>query len=401
MRSSSEEAVADSVVIQSSNASFAAERVRTPMAPLGGNTIGLRVWGSDTTHDLSASASAPLLVGASRACAIRLVGRNVEPEHAQITFDGKQWSIRDLGAPQGVHQDGVPSPGFVLAPGVEIGIGGATLVAESEHTGRLRAFCKRLLGWGGGRMRAVDHALRAIRLARAHRTSLLLCGEGDLVPIAYALHRHIIGSEAPFIVCDRRRTDTLASVRSPPNVPRGIEAFTRAAGGTLCLRHARQPADIDEVRRRAYEPDSEVQLIVCARSKHRAVSLGGAPAIEIPLLQLREMELSRIVHEYAEDAITTLEVGPENFNDDDRNWVMAHCAQSLPEIEKATLRIVALSASQSRTQAAALLGMAPVSLARWIGRRPRRARNLRSAGLTGDRVARPSGDRAAQLGARR
>jgi FHA domain-containing protein len=357
----------------------------TALRDVGATVIGLRLWGLDTIHDLPPS-SAPLLVGTSSACAIRLDGQNTAAEHANLTFDGEQWWIRNLGTPDGVRQDGVPSSGFVLTPGVEIGVGGATLVAESEHTGRLRAFCQRLLGWGGRRMRSVDHALRAIRLANAHRTPLVLRGEGDLVPIAYALHRFTIGSSAPFIVCDRRRHDTLASVRSPPNVPRGIEAFTRAVGGTLCIRHARLPADIDKVMRRAYEPDSEVQLIVCDRSRRRAASLGGVPAIEIPLLQLREMELSRIVQEYAEDARTTLEVGPDHFNDDDRDWVIAHCAQSMPEIEKATLRIVALSASQSCTQAAARLGMAPVSLARWIDRRRRRATNLRSAELIGDQM---------------
>jgi hypothetical protein len=349
------------------------ESIRAPTTALGAIS-GLRLWGSDTSHDLRASATASLLVGSSRACAIRQVGRNIEPEHARITSDGEQWSIQDLGTPHGLRLDGVPSRSFMLAPGVEIGIGDATLIAENEHMRRLRAFCGRLLGWAAGRMRAVDYALRAIRLARAHRTSLLLCGEGDLVPIAYALHRLAIGDDAPFIVCDRRRADTLASVRSPPNVPRGMEAFTRAAGGTLCLRHARQPPDIDDVRRGAYEPDSNVQLIVCARSKNRFASLGGAALIEVPPLRLREMELSRIVREYADDAIATLEVGPEHFSDDNREWVVAHCAQSLPEIEKATLRVVALSASQSRSHAAALLGMAPVSLSRWLDRRPPLAR---------------------------
>jgi len=112
-------------------------------------------------------------------------------------------------------------------------------------------------------------------------------------------------------------------------------------------------------------------------------------------------ELSRIIQEYAEDAITALEVGPDRFNEDDHDWVMAHCAQSLPEIAKATLRLVALSASQSRNQAATLLGMAPVSLARWLDRRPRCASDPRSEGLTGGQDARASGARAVQPGRRR
>jgi hypothetical protein len=49
--------------------------------------------------------------------------------------------------------------------------------------------------------------------------------------------------------------------------------------------------------------------------------------------------------------------------------VRKNAASSLPEIEKATLRLVALRHSRNLSQAAARLGMAPVSLSRWIGRR--------------------------------
>jgi hypothetical protein len=116
-------------------------------------------------------------------------------------------------------------------PGVEVGIGETTLIAESPRSIALRDFCARLLGWGGDHMPAVDHALRALRLAVACRSPLILRGEGDL------------------------------------------------------------------------------------------------------------------------------------------RWVVECAATSLPEIEKATLRVVALKMSASLSDAARLLGMAPVSLARWLGRR--------------------------------
>lgn len=359
---------------RSANSDWSADRARRSRATC---VNGLRVWGSDKIYDLPATSPAPLLVGASRECSIRLMGRDIAPEHAHLMLDHGQWLLRALSTSSGVRLDGVPLPGLALASGVEVEIGEVTLVAESEHHRRLRAFCQRLLGWGNHRLRAVDHALRAMRLARAHRTPLALCGEGDLVPIAYALHRSGIGGDAPFIVCDRRRHDAVATVRSPSNLSRGLEAFERATGGTLCLRTERLPADVDEVTRRAYEPGSDVQIVVCTRL-HHAASLGGAPMIEIPQLQLRELELPRVVQEYAEDAIATLNAGPGHFNEDDRDWVMANCAQSLPEIEKATLRLVALSATRSRTEAAALLGMAPVSLTRWLNRRPSRSSGSRN-----------------------
>jgi hypothetical protein len=255
-------------------------------------------------------------------------------------------------------------------PGTEIGIGATTLVAESSRMAHLRKFCQRLLGWGPGRLLAVDQALRALRLARAHRASLILCGDGDLVPIAYALHRRTFDHAAPFIACDPRRMDMPGDVRSPPNVRRVVEAFARASGGTLCLRARRLPHGVDKVIQRAWEPDSEVQLVVCASHTPSAL-LTGTTAIQLPPLRLRQMELPRIIAEYTVDAVASLGLRPdrEYVTDADHRWITARSAMSLIEIEKATLRIIALAASRTVFQAAARLGMASVSLLRWLGRR--------------------------------
>ncbi|MGH9888171.1 MAG: FHA domain-containing protein, partial [bacterium] len=268
--------------------------------------IRLRQWGTDKIHVLPELPFGRWLVGNSSDCAVRLVDRFVAPKHAELRLEANGWWIFDRGTPQGVRQDGVPRRRFPLTPGVEIGIGATTLVAESLRCVRLREFCQRLLGWGGDRTRAVDQALRTIRAATARRAALVLCGDGDLVPIAYALHRYTQGDAAPFIVCDRRRRDTNATVRARTNIPTGMEAFTAATGGSLCLRWPRLPADIDEVVGRAYEPESEVQLVMCVRRQHRAVALSGTMTIQMPPLQIREIELPRIVEEYAADAIKAL-----------------------------------------------------------------------------------------------
>ncbi len=331
----------------------------------------LRQWGSDVVHALPPRPDGPWIVGTAPGCAMQLVDRHAAPEHAELKYDGDHWMLHDRGTP--VRQDGVPRSSFALEPGMEVSIGATTLVAESQRTTRLRELCRRLLGWGGDRWRAVDHALRAIRLARTHRSSLVLCGDGDLVPIAHALHRCTLGPNTPFIMCDPRRHDGRGDAGSPPNVPRAVEAFARAAGGTLCLRARRLPPDVQEVLRRVWEPDSAVQLVVCTRRQHPSVALHGNTTIHLPPLQIREMELSRIVQEYADDAVAALGAMPGDFTDGDRRWVLAHCAHSLPEIEKATLRIVALAVSGSASQAAALLGTAPVSLVRWFAHRPGRS----------------------------
>jgi hypothetical protein len=92
-------------------------------------------------------------------------------------------------------------------------------------------------------------------------------------------------------------------------------------------------------------------------------------AIHLPPLQIREAEIPRIIDEYAADAIATLRAPQARFSDDDRRWVMRYSSRTIPEIEKGTLRLVALKISQGPHHAAMRLGMAPVSLARWLGRR--------------------------------
>jgi hypothetical protein len=82
----------------------------------------------------------------------------------------------------------------------------------------LRGYLGRLLGWAN--TSAIDHALRSIELAREHRAQLVLCGHGDLVSLAYGQHRRALGANTPFIVCDPRRGNTHASVRSPANASR-------------------------------------------------------------------------------------------------------------------------------------------------------------------------------------
>ena len=331
--------------------------------------IRLREWGTDQVHVLPPPPVHAWYIGSSTTCPLRLTGRGVSPIHAELIDEGEQWRIRDFEGATGLRQDGQPRKEIVLTPGVEVGIGSVTLIAESQRTIALRDFCARILGWGGDRMQAVDHALRAIRLAAAWRSPLVLRGEGDLVPLAHALHRRVLGADAPFVVCDPRREDLPASVRSPANRRSGVAAFEGAAGGSLCVRSSRLPRDLPELLRLLYEPACRVLLIVCIRGRARGGLLPGAMPLEVPPLRIREAELTRIVQAYADDAIAELHATPSCFTKDDHRWVMAHSARSLSEIEKATLRVVALRMTDNVHQAATLLGMAAVSMSRWLDRR--------------------------------
>jgi len=347
---------------------------------LSDQVIRLREWGTDWVHMLPqpplpdgvGGAPPDWLIGTADGCVVRLTDPNVLPRHAQLAYR-HQWWIRalELGGARGVRGDGVPRQELGLAPGTEISVGTTTLIAESPRSIALRDFCARLLGWAPDRLPVVDRALRAIDLAVACRSPLILRGEADLVPIAYALHRRTLGIEAPFVVCDpRRRTTEVASVRFQANQESGMVAFAAATGGTLCMRN-RLPTDFAELVLRLHEPDPRVQLIICSKRRDEGARVCGPVPICVPPLSERASELPRIVEGYAREAIATL--GPlrpwESFTDDDLRWIATCAASSLEEIEKATLRLVARNMSRTDTGAGRLLRMAPVSLTRWFRRR--------------------------------
>jgi hypothetical protein len=231
----------------------------------------------------------------------------------------------------------------------------------------LRAFVARMLGWSDER--AVELALRSLALAMDHRATLVLCGEGDMVPIARALHRRTLGPDKPFIVCDPRRRTSTASVRSPASRASGVAAFDAAIGGSLCMRMRRLPDDFPALVARVRGAD-DVLCVLCTgqlADPHPPFILP-APVV-VPPLASRAHELDRIIAEYAADAIAELAAPAASFTADDHAWVRDHAAGSLAEIEAATLRLVALYTSRNLSHAAERLGMAPVSLSRWLGRR--------------------------------
>ena len=93
-----------------------------------------------------------------------------------------------------------------------------------------------------------------------------------------------------------------------------------------------------------------------------------APLTVPPIIQ-RSADLDRIIAEYAADAIAKVAALASTFTSDDHSWVRECAAGSLAEIEKATLRLVTVRTSRNVSHAAERLGMAPVSLSRWLGRR--------------------------------
>jgi hypothetical protein len=335
------------------------------------DVVQLREWGPGTIHPLPASPMQEATIGAAESCTFQLrdPSTRVSRLHARVTRNQTKWLLRDEHSKNGITVDGLVRREIVLEPGIEIGIGGIVLIAESRLSAALRGFLARLLGWSSAQTENVDHALRSVRMAAMRRAALVLCGgDGDLVPIANAIHRRTRGRERPFIVCDPRRHPGKATVRSAASRSTGREALALAVGGSLCLRSRRLPPDFHELAEALRAPVSQVQLIVCAEAPADWERCRVTPIV-IPPLASRGAELDRIIEEYAEDAMTELETSRSTFLAIDHAWVREQESESLPDIEKATLRLVALRASRNVNQASSLLGMAPVSLGRWIGRR--------------------------------
>jgi hypothetical protein len=106
-----------------------------------------------------------------------------------------------------------------------------------------------------------------------------------------------------------------------------------------------------------------VQTVVCwGQLDPRHPLLVVPEPIVVPSIRERAGELSWIVEEYAADAVATLSARSECFTVPDHAWVVEHAFRSLDEIDKATLRIVAMRMSRNLSDVAARLDMAPVSL---------------------------------------
>jgi hypothetical protein len=330
--------------------------------------IRLREWGSDRTYPLPDDLGAEVTIGSSELCSLRLSdpsGR-MSRQHARLVSEGNRWVARDLESKNGLRLDGVRRTKALLEPGCELGLGGVTLVAESARSIALRGFLARILGFSEDSSETVDLALRSMRLSATRRVALALCGDGDLVSIARGLHRFALGDDRPFVLCDPRRRAT-EEHGGLENYTSAMSALGAARGGTICVWPKRLPRDFAELTAALRDPGARVQLIACGQRPVEHKDLVSAP-IEIPSLSSRADELERIIDEYARDAGQALGVEAV-FSKVDRDWVRSNSAASLPEIEKGTLRLVALRDAGNIARAAERLGMAHTSLGEWIGRR--------------------------------
>ena len=333
------------------------------------DVVRLREWGTEIIHRLPQAPWDSAVIGTAESCSLQVVDPSgfTSREHARLDRGPSGWLVRDLASKNGTRVDGSRRAEVRLDPGIELGVGSLTLIAESRRFIELRRFIARLLGWTADKTVMVDFALRAIRLAATRRAPLVLCGPGDLISVAHAIHRHALGAK-PFVVCDPRRREGEENVRSAGNSETGLAAMQRARGGSLCVWTRRLPHDFADVRLALRDPVARVQLIVCAEFLRHTKPYLVEPIV-IPPLSSRFQELPRIIDEYADEAAAEVSASV-HLTPADRDWIMRNSSSSISEIEKGTRRLLAIRNHDDNTAAAARsLGMAPISLARWIGRR--------------------------------
>lgn len=320
--------------------------------------IRLRVVGTDTAFALEGASS--LVVGAAPECAIRLddpSGR-VSRRHAAIELRGEEWGVSDLESTNGIRQDGEKRSSFVLTPGMEIGIGGLKLVAESQQSLALRTLLIRFIGVAEERIAEVDSALQAARAMANLRAVLIIRGDGPLVGVARRIHEHVLGTER-------------ALVAHLPGEP-GVPAMARAATGTLYLEAERLPKDIREVVVGLRLPSAAVRLVVGANNADAAAEFSAlVPAvasITVPKLAGRDSELDAVLQAYAMDAAAVLGVSATGLRPHDLQWIRNAGVTSHAEIDEVMMRVVA-ARNFGMSGGAERLGITHSALGRYLRRR--------------------------------
>jgi hypothetical protein len=350
----------------------ATARTQTATGPstswINDEVIQLRTWGSNHVYPLSGDAP-KLLIGAAPSCAIQIHDPYTSREHAYLEREDGFWRIVDQ-SKNGLYLDGELHGRGYLSPGMRITIGPrVTLVAESARTMTLRAALARMMGWSGDLADSLEHAFQALRLAPSGKAIFMLCGEGDLFMFAHELHRLTLGEHAPLVVCGtlrhgRPRREDEEAARSLYRVSSGREAIMLACGGTICIDNRRLPNDLIEMFKILHDTAIPTQVFVLAKYVRKSEVFTPTP-FELPPLSAREGELDRLITEYSAEAVQRLGIAPLELTAAQRARLRARC-ETLSDLRKATLRLIALRQAGTIAGAAALLSMNKAALGQWL-----------------------------------
>jgi hypothetical protein len=235
---------------------------------------------------------------------------------------------------------------------------------ELNREQELRALCDRLFGFAS---RQAAYATQVLLDAAERRVTVALRGDCDLIPIAYSLHRRLLGPEKIFCVADPRRVHNDGNVKNSRSRSTALAALEAAGNGSVCLHSLRLPDDFKAFAEQAQAGRQAGMVFMCLYDRHPVRDLLCRP-LDIPPLGKRGPELDRVLAEYLADAASALGVPDRPLSPKASREVVANVV-SIPEMEETALRIVALLSEPRLPDAATRLGMATVSLSRWVDRR--------------------------------
>jgi hypothetical protein len=266
-----------------------------------------------------------------------------------------------MASTNGLWVEGVRATKSTLQAGLKIELGGLILVAESLKFIGLRSLVCRLVGWGPARQAAIDEALQNLRECAMQRTPLILIGDGDLAPVAGRLHRMTLGPDAPFLSYDGG--DVMTALRA-------------AMHGTLCV-PIRRRATASAIADAAHALDIAVRprLVLCARNAGDAAAVcttsSRRAVILMPSLSARTGEISRLVHEAAQDIVGEMGVPSTGFTMHDLERLQVIKFTGMADLEVSIRRVIAMR-TWGVTAGAKKLGLKHSSLSQWARNKNRK-----------------------------
>lgn len=192
------------------------------------------------------------------------------------------------------------------------------------------------------------------------RSPVVPVGDGDLSPVALRLQRLTLGTEAPFIVYDGGEVSA---------------AIRIAMHGTLCVpmrRKANAVAIAEKVR--TMHLVTRPRLVFCAKGVCQAAVVsakaGRSAVIELPPLSKRGDEITRLVHETAQDIVAEVGAPSSGFTMHDLERLQVIKFAGMADLEDSIRRVIA-TRTFGVTEGAKRLGIKHSSLSQWARNKKR------------------------------
>ena len=111
--------------------------VTASKASTSNEVIRLRQWGTDRVYMLPGPPFHDCYIDTPKAYPPQPPDLHAS-SGPRLTYRHQQWWVQHFGSKVDLRQDGIPREEFVLDPGVEIGVGPTTLIAESLRSSAVR-----------------------------------------------------------------------------------------------------------------------------------------------------------------------------------------------------------------------------------------------------------------------